>query len=230
MSKLDHAASLTSSDAASKQKATLQQRTTNRKSINTGYNALFLRRKVAKGAPFNKSLFRFLLNRLAKQADYFAGDHSFGLIESRPEETAAILKYLIAVYPMENIEGAMTGLLRSGKIVYHYQLYQILRWFYEYSSGPSEDLIDFFRGACFDLRLPRYVRTICRAFLGKHGTNADIERIAASYDHTTDPSERVEIICSIKGLEKGRRNAILARVETDGEMNRRAVKWVRSEN
>ena len=47
MSKLDHAASLTSSDAASTQKATLQQRTTNRKSINTGYNVLFLRRKVA---------------------------------------------------------------------------------------------------------------------------------------------------------------------------------------
>src|SRR5450432_2730281 len=47
MPKLDHAASLTSSDAASKQKATLQQRTTNRKSINTGYNVLFLRRKVA---------------------------------------------------------------------------------------------------------------------------------------------------------------------------------------
>src|ERR1700739_2229121 len=47
MSKLDHAASLISSDAAAKQKATLQQRTTNRKSINSGYNVLFLRRKVA---------------------------------------------------------------------------------------------------------------------------------------------------------------------------------------
>src|SRR6266496_4418902 len=48
MSKLDHAASLTSSDAASTRKATLQQRTTNRKSINTGYKALYLRRKVAR--------------------------------------------------------------------------------------------------------------------------------------------------------------------------------------
>ena len=48
MSKLDHAASFTSSDAASTQKATLQQRTSNRKPINTGYNVLFLRRKVAR--------------------------------------------------------------------------------------------------------------------------------------------------------------------------------------
>jgi hypothetical protein len=54
MSKLDHAASLTSSDAASTRKATLQQCTTNRKSINTGYDALFLRRKVASPAQSNE--------------------------------------------------------------------------------------------------------------------------------------------------------------------------------
>src|SRR3989442_903923 len=47
MSKLDHAASLTSSDAASTRKATLQHRATNRKSKNTGYDVLILRRKVA---------------------------------------------------------------------------------------------------------------------------------------------------------------------------------------
>jgi hypothetical protein len=47
MSKLDHAASLISSDAASTRKATLQQRTANGKSINAGYNVFFLRRKGA---------------------------------------------------------------------------------------------------------------------------------------------------------------------------------------
>src|SRR5882762_11576683 len=46
-SKLDHAASLISSDAAATRKATPQHRPTNRKSINTCYDALYLRRKVA---------------------------------------------------------------------------------------------------------------------------------------------------------------------------------------
>src|SRR6266446_2915186 len=56
MPKLDHAASLISSDAASTRKATLQRRTTNRKSINTGYNVLFLRRKVtSQGLTIGKS-------------------------------------------------------------------------------------------------------------------------------------------------------------------------------
>src|SRR5580704_1432270 len=47
MSKLYHAASLISSDAASTRKATLQHRTINRKPINTRFDALYLRWKVA---------------------------------------------------------------------------------------------------------------------------------------------------------------------------------------
>src|SRR5258708_35657595 len=48
MSKLDHAASLVSSDAASTRKPTRQQRTIKRKPINTSYDRLYLRRKEAK--------------------------------------------------------------------------------------------------------------------------------------------------------------------------------------
>src|SRR6266853_2939717 len=47
-SKLDHAASLISSDAASAQKATLQHRTIKRKFINACYDALYLRWIVAR--------------------------------------------------------------------------------------------------------------------------------------------------------------------------------------
>jgi hypothetical protein len=184
---------------------------------------------VAGGSSFNKSLFRFLLNRLAKQGDTFAGDHSFALLEPHPEETHAILNYLRSVFPMEDLETWMIQSLRSGQLVYHYQFYEIFSWFYQYCANPSDDLLDLCRDICFDVKFPRYVRMPCRALLGKYGTNADIERIAAAYDHTTDPSERVEIICSIRRLERGRRNAFLARVENDSEMNRRAVKWVRSE-
>ena len=71
------------------------------------------------------------------------------------------------------------------------------------------------------------MKTYCRAFLGKFGSAADIETIADLYDETTDPSEKVEIICAIGRLERGRRNSLLARVEKDGEMNLRAAKWVR---
>src|SRR6266403_2023223 len=48
MSKLDHAASLISSDAASPRKATLAPRARGRKSINAGYDPLYLRREVTR--------------------------------------------------------------------------------------------------------------------------------------------------------------------------------------
>jgi hypothetical protein len=47
MSKLDHAASLFPSDAASTQKATFQRRSDERKFTNMHYNSLYPRRKVA---------------------------------------------------------------------------------------------------------------------------------------------------------------------------------------
>jgi hypothetical protein len=182
---------------------------------------------MVEGTEFNKSLFRFLLNRLAKQEDPFAGAHVLGLLESHPEEPHAILNYLRAAYPMDIIEEALTALLSSSTLVYAYQVYQILNWFREYCTNPSEDLIAAFRKICFDISFPRYVRRTCRAFLALHGTQADLERIVGLYDHTANPSEQVEIICSVCRLEKGRRNAFLGRVENDGEMHHRAVKWVR---
>lgn len=122
----------------------------------------------------------------------------------------------------------VADLLKSGQIVYSYQRYQILEWFFKHSTQPSDELVETVRTIGFDTSTPRYVKTYCRAFLGKFGSRADLERIADSYDETTDPSEQVEIICAIRRLEYGRRNAFLARVEKDGEMNLRAVKWVKA--
>ena len=122
----------------------------------------------------------------------------------------------------------MLEFLRSRDMVYPYQSYQIIEWFLKYSTDPSDELIETIRSIGFDASTPRYVKTYCRAFLGKFGSLADVERIADSYDETTDPSEQVEIICAMQRLERARRNSFLARVEKDGEMNWRAAKWVRA--
>lgn len=177
---------------------------------------------------FNKSLFRFLLNRLAKQSDEFASGHALNLLELHPEESQTILQYLISVSPIRALEPAIVELLRSGRIVYDYQGYQIVAWLLENCTEPSSELLDFVRGIAFSNEPPRYVRTVCRAFLGHFGATADLERLSHLYDSTTDPSERVEIICSLRRLERGRRNTFLGRVERDGEMNRLAVRWVKS--
>ncbi len=177
---------------------------------------------------FNRTLFRFLLSRLGKQADGFAAKHCPSLLEEHPEETEAILEYLGRVEEVEEHESALLNLLTSNRLVYPYQVYQILQRFLEHSAAPSNALVETVRAIGFDGSTPRYVKTYCRAFLGRFGSAADIKIIADSYDDTADPSEKVEIICAIGRLERGRRNSLLARVEKDGEMNLRAAKWVRA--
>jgi hypothetical protein len=177
---------------------------------------------------FNKTLFYFLLNRLGKQKNDFALSHVLEMLEPHPEETQEILKYLAAVDLYEVVEPIIVDALQSGQLIYDYQTYQIMSWFLIHLANPSEELMDFARGIGFELRCPRYLRTVCRALLGKFGSQADLERIAEAYDETPDPSERVEIICSLVRLEVGRRNSFLARAARDGEANDRAVRWIKS--
>jgi len=180
--------------------------------------------------PFNKTLFRFLLKRLAKQIDTFAGLHALSMLEPHPEETHTILQYLKAIYEVDSLQSLIVEELKGGSLVYDYQIYQIVAWFLENCQNPTPEFMEFIRLTAFSLDRPRYVRTVCRAFLGKFGTAADLERLADLYDVTTDPSERVEVICSLRRLERGRRNAFFGRVEGDGEMNRRAVRWIKAES
>jgi hypothetical protein len=184
---------------------------------------------IAHPGRFNATLFRFLLNRLGKQRDSFAAEHCLELLEPYPEETQNILRYFSSVGPGEDIEAHIVDLMQSGEMVYQYQYYQIIGWFYERSTNPSLALIEFTRRLGFDLNSPRYLRTICLAFLGKFGDAADVERIAALYDETNDPSERAGIICCIRRMERARRNTFLGRVQRDGVISERAVRWVRSQ-
>jgi hypothetical protein len=152
------------------------------------------------------------------------------LLEPYPEETENILSYFASVGPGANIESQIVDLMYSSELVYDYQIYQIIEWFYGRSTDPSERLVELVRRIGFDKVSPRYLKTICRAFLGKFGNSADIERIAASYDQTNDASERGEIICSIGRMERARRNAFLARVQRDGGENVRAIRWIKSQS
>lgn len=176
---------------------------------------------------FPATLFRFLIRRLGKQRNSFAADHCLTLLEPHPEETESLLWYFHAIGPGEAIEARLAAFLRSRDCVYEYQRYQILEWFYEHATSPSTNLINTVRRFASDAGSERYLRTICRAFLGKFGTSADLERAASEYDETNDESERAEIICSIGRMEVGRRNSFLGRVADDGRHSERAARWVR---
>ncbi len=178
-------------------------------------------------ANFDKSLFRFLLGRLGKQADKFAVEHCKTLFEKHPEQNLTILKYFEAAQALDDVEEALVSFLNSEDAVYPYQIYQMLEWLNKVSVHPSDDLIAFARRATFDPASLFYVRAVARQFVALHGTAADLERLEDSYADAQGSLEQSEIICALRRMELNRRNAFLRRAEGDGELNLRATRLTR---
>lgn len=153
--------------------------------------------------------------------------HCVGLLDRHPEETSTVLRYLGELDAFPEVEGEIAQFLQSPDAVYPYQSYLILEWLCEEAENPSEGLIDIVRRLAFDPSLPAYVRLLGWRFLGLFGAVADLERIEARYAEARGTLEQSEIICCLVRVERGRRNAFLARAAGDGEPNRRAVAWVR---
>lgn len=193
--------------------------------IRDAYRAYFI---DSPDSSFDKTLFHFLLRRLAAQEDPFAADHCKRLFDKHPEETEYILSYFRATQATVTVETDIVTFLNSGDAVYTYQNYQILEWFSMLDHVPSEGLIAIARRLGFDNAQPPYLRAVCRKLLGDHGTPADLERLEADYPEARNPLEQSEIICSLKRMETARRNAFLRRAERDGFLNRNAAKLVRS--
>ncbi len=176
---------------------------------------------------FNPTLFRFLLNRLAASGDAFAQVHVMPLLERHPEETKVILNYLGGVEALPAIEGELIRYLESPDAIYPYQTYLVIEWLCEETENPSESLLALVRRLAFDGAQPGYLRASCRRFVGEFGSAADLERLEGAYRDAAGSLEQSEIICALSRMEKGRRNAFLARAERDGFLNMRAGVWVR---
>jgi hypothetical protein len=177
---------------------------------------------------FEKSLFKFMLNRLGKRKDKYAVEHCKQLFVKHPEVTDIILDYYGLCEVYQDIESAIIEFLDSEEAVYPYQIYQIIEWISGLPVNPSESLIEIARRLAFDYSKPYYLRFICLKLLGDFGNSADLERIEDSYGNARSPLEQSVIICCLKRMEKGRRNAFLGRAEKDGDLNMRAARFVKS--
>lgn len=139
-----------------------------------------------------------------------------------------MLDYFDAVGAVADVENTIVAFLNSEDAVYPYQIYQIIEWLGQVSTQPTDELLSIARNLAFDHSQPPYLRCVYRKFIGDFGLVSDLERLEDSYTDATNPLEQSEIMCCLKRLEKGRRNAFLARAEGDGELNRRAARLVKN--
>jgi hypothetical protein len=182
----------------------------------------FRERFIEVRGEFNKTLFHFLLRRLAKGKSTFAVGYCLGLLEEHPEETAEILRYLEAVTDVVSVEPNLLDYFTSPTAVYVYQRYQLIRWRAQIAITPSSAFVDHVREV--NMRhSAAFLRAVCRQFLGRYGTVADLEQLEDDYNTAVSPIERAEVVCSLARLELSRRNAILGMARAEGELTRRAA-------
>lgn len=175
---------------------------------------------------FDKTLFHFLLTRLGAASSACARDYCVGLLGLKPEETEYILKYLGRIGLTEIDQNRIIAYLNSPEAIYEYQIFQILRHFYQHDFN-LEEILQFCRSIMHNGEFAPWVKHYAIALLGKGGSPADLEQLEAFYQESSDSLQRATLICSSCQMERDRRNAFLGRVRDDGWLEEKAARWVR---
>ncbi|MFZ2494078.1 MAG: reverse transcriptase domain-containing protein [Thermoanaerobaculia bacterium] len=173
-------------------------------------------------AAFDPTLFHYLLVRLGKVNSRVAVPYALDLLGTRPEETGNILGYLTAVGLEPHEQARVLGYVGSEEAIFDYQVYQVLRWFWE-QRVSNTTLLNFCRAWVADQNRDQALRSYAFAYLRDFGTPTDWAQIEESYGEAATDIDRADRIAAVERLERGRRNAFYARVEGHGRLAGRAV-------
>lgn len=192
--------------------------------LRTAFETYFLRGDH----PFNKSLFHYLLRRLAAAGDRTHVGGIVALFRRFPEELDSIAEYCQTVGASEFFETDFIEVWGLQLLPYPYCAYQFLRWRVRDDRALSATLRTIGRGFAFEPGHSWYVRAASRALLGKLGDGSDLERLEAAYAHAESQIEKAELLCALQRMEPGRRNALFGRAAGDGDLPSKAVRVARA--
>jgi hypothetical protein len=177
---------------------------------------------------FEAPWFHYLLKGLAATRSAVAVECCLDYIRHRPEETGPVLAYLSKVDLTEANTSDLVAHLDADDAIYDYQLWQILGWL-----GTENRVNDQVLGQCrswaFDRNRPLWLRTAAIELIGKHGDEADLEKLENQYPLAGEELEKTAIVIALSRMESGRRNAFLSKVKDDGMLVERAVHLLRQE-
>lgn len=168
---------------------------------------------------FNKTLFHFLLTRLAAVGSRVAVDYSLHILNGHPEETGYILRYFAAVSLSLDELHQLHSLLESPELIYDYQIFEIVRWFFD-NGIPSDRVLALSRTWAYDHNRDLWLRTYAISYLGAYGNQSDLDKIEQQYPAADSGLERATYVAALERLEVGRRNAFYAKVKSDSDLVR----------
>jgi hypothetical protein len=171
---------------------------------------------------FNTTLFHFLLSRLGASHSRVAVPYSLELFRERPEETDYVLRYLSNVAPLPEDISRVVDFVESEDAIYDYQLFQVLRWFFD-TAQLDQRIIACCRRWAFDSNREPWLRDYAVAYLGEFGDTSDLEDLEARYSTLNSDLERANYAAALSRLESGRRSAAYKGMRADGDLDRRAI-------
>jgi len=174
------------------------------------------------GAKFHTSLFHYLLNRLGAARSLVAAEYCLEALRTRPEETHHVLRYLSRVNIQPSHVRTLVQYMQSPDAIYDYQLYQLVRWFYDHNL--HEEVVTMLcRKWLHDHNRDQWLRSYCAAYLGEYGDRSDLENLESSYASLGTQLDKADVVAALRRRERSLRNAFYKRAAPDGELIRTAV-------
>jgi hypothetical protein len=110
----------------------------------------------------------------------------------------------------------------SDEAIYDYQLYQILKWFYDLGIN-EKSVINLCRKWISDHNRDPWLRSYALAYVGAFGSTTELTDFEESYSEAETELERADRVAAVRQMERSRRNAFYARVAGHGRLVSRAV-------
>jgi hypothetical protein len=177
----------------------------------------------------NRSMFHYLLHRLAAAADHFAVEFCADYLRSDPNEAPEILRYFEDLDDARSLALPVVKALASRDVeMYPYTRFLMLGWLRRNCRTLSKPGLTIVRKHAFRPEHPDYVQGAARSVLGRVGDHSDLDQIASLVRSTVDPFKRAQLLCCLGRLEKGRRNALVSRVKGEQPWGARASALVKS--
>ena len=157
---------------------------------------------------FNKHLFRFLTGRLGEYGNNVAKEYCLSRIQEGKTETRQILdSYFKKLNNREKIANELASFIKRDELIYEFQEFALIRWFWE-AKIESDFVMEVVRMKLDEGQLLPEAKNYAIAYTGEHGTSVDLEDIANLYGEEHRDVTRATILCSLKDMEKSRRNTL----------------------
>ena len=164
---------------------------------------------------FNRSVFHYLISRLAELRSDAAVPYAITQLRERPEETRSCLRYLESLLDDldESVFDKVAGVLTDGRNVFQHQKYQLLQWFWK-QQLPNERVRTFCRRQLTAHIDSPFVLPYAAVYLGEFADGLhDYEKLESAFFRDSNELTRAAYLYALRSAPKDIRRRVFGRAK-----------------